>query len=255
MTFRMKLIDKNGHLNEEAIALFAEGLIDSTTYGEIPPEVMDHVDSCFECKQKVMDVFEIIRNDEETKEQSRLKNTLPEKKQSKVTKVARISPAWMLAAAAVVLLIGFYFIFKSFQPATNEQLFAEYFTPYQNLLTMKGDNEVLLESALKYYDAKMWDSAVICFEKIREPNQNIQTIRFYEANALLSLGKTPKAERLLLQVIASNDDLFKTLANWYLALALIKSGKKDEATEILKTLKSETGIYGEKAMDLLNRLE
>lgn len=251
----MILFNNNGHLNEEAIALYAEGLIDPKVYETIPADVLDHADTCFECKQKIMDVFDIIRNDEEAKEQIRVKNAMPIAGSLKAKNVFRISPVWMYAAAAVVLLIGVYFVFRAFQPVSDEQLFAEYFTPYQNLLTMKGENNSMVEFALNYYDLKIWDSAVIFFEKISETYKDIQAIRFYEANALLALGKTSEAEKLLLSIIVSNDARFKIQANWYLALAMIKSGKNDGAIEILRTLQTDKGIYGSIAMDLLNELE
>ena len=251
----MILFSNNGHLNEEAIALYAEGLIDPKVYETIPTDVLDHTDACFDCKQKIMNVFDIIRNDEETKVQIGLKNSLQEAGSLKAKNVFRISTVWMYAAAAVVLLIGIYSVFRAIQPASNDQLFDEYFTPYQNLLTMKGENDSLVEYALYYYDLKIWDSAIFFFKEIKEPYKDIEAIRFYQANALLAMGYPSEAEKHLLMVIATNDDRFKTQANWYLALAMIKSGKNDKAIEILRNLKYDKGIYRSKAMDLINEFE
>lgn len=258
MILAMKLVDKNGHLNEEAIALFAEGLIDSKVYYTIPPELMDHVDSCFECKQKVMDVFEILRNDEDTLELIHVKNHKKKEPQN-IRNIHKKRPfiksLWMYAAASIILLVGFYIIIKSFQSSNNDRLFAKYFNPYQNLLTMKGETDDLVNKALSCYDRKIWDSAVYFFEQVDLKDKNIQAYQFYQANALLASGKSLDSEKIFLQVIESGDERFTTQARWYLALAMIKSGKKENAAEILRSLKSDKGIYGEKAIELLNQLE
>lgn len=256
----MILLDNKGHLNEEGIAVFAEGLIDSEAYKRIPAHLLDHIDSCMECKQKVLEIYEILKDDNEIMEKIRLKTFQTDKKlKPSAYRIAKTFPkyslTWWLAAASIIVMFGLYFIFRSYQNPVNERLFSEYFSPYQNLLTMKGDQDQALSEAMYFYDMKQWDSAAYYFDRTGSKDLDQSAISFYYGNVLLASGQTAEAEKLFLKIISGNDDRFLIQAKWYLALTYLKSGNTGKSVGILIELKSSQGVYGQRARELLNELD
>lgn len=256
----MVLIDKDGHLNDEGMALLAEGLIDAEVYKTIPDHLLDHIDECLECKQNVLDIYEIIRNDEETREGIRMKGGKPRQPDIPFSAGKKlIFPkryiAWISAAAAVIIFIGFYFIAKSYSQTDHEQLFSEYFSPYQNLLTMKGDSANAGSDAMYFYDMKMWDSANVCFNIAQAKKTDETALIFYHANALLAAGDSKVAIPYFELVVNGNDDRFRTQAKWCLALAYLQIGQTEKSKEILTKLQTNGDVYGKKAKELLKQIK
>jgi len=256
----MILIDKKGHLDEEGIALIAEGLMDAEVYKTIPDHLLDHIDECLECKQKVLVIYDIIRNGEETRESVRMKYAESGQSPVSLSAVKRwIFPkrniAWISAAAVVIIFLGFYFITKSYRQTDHEQLFSEYFSPYQNLLTMKGDSANAVNDAMYFYDMKMWDSANIYFNKAKTKGLDETALNFYHANALLAGHNTKEAISYFELVINDGDDRFRTQAKWYLALAYLQINQMEKSKGILTELLLNTDVYGKKASDLLEQIK
>jgi len=255
----MILINKNGHLDDEGVALLAEGLIDSEVYKTIPNHLLDHVDECLECKQIVLNIYEIIMNDENNRERIRMKADKPRQPDILSTVEKRVflkrNIAWISAAAAVIILVGIFFVTKSFRSPNPEQLFSEYFSPYQNLLTMKGDSANEGSDAMYFYDMKMWDSANIYFNLAQAKNNDETALDFYHANALLATQNAKEAIPYFELVIDGNDERFVTQAKWYLALANLQIGQVEKSKELLTELQAITDIYSKKAKDLLEQLK
>lgn len=250
----MILSEPNGHLNEEGIALFAEGLLFPAVYARIPAEVSRHVEECMECKLKIMELADIIREDDETMKQ--IASGISHKETHGPVKDKKLKTRWMLwiaAAATVIVLAGLYLFLKPIPKSVGEKLFADNFEPYQNLITVKGAGKPLAE-AMYYYDLKMWDSAILYFERIQPDEADTAAVMFYQANALLASGKVNEAIVLLQTVEWLKDDRFKPQAAWYLALAYIKSGRQAEAVTMLNQLTVNDSFYGQKAGALLNEL-
>lgn len=256
----MILIDKKGHLDEEGIALIAEGLMDAEVYKRIPDHLLNHIDECLECKQKVLVIYDIIRNDEETRESVSMKNAEPGQSPVSHSAVKRLifpkqNIAWISAAAALIIFASIYFVAKSFNQTDHEQLFSENFSPYQNLLTMKGDSASSGSDAMYFYDMKMWDSANLYFNKAKAKGMDETALNFYHANALLAGHNTKEAILYFELVINGEDDRFRTQAKWYLALAYLQINQMEESKEILNELQLNTDVYSKKANDLLERIK
>ena len=254
----MKLLELNGHLNEEGIALFTEGLVNPEVYKTLPDPLKSHVDECMECKQKILDLFEIFKDDEEALDQIRKKSPRKEiiiESPGKMDKPAyyRYLMIGLPVAAVVVLFLGIYILLKPESKPTSEELFSKYFHPYQNLVTMKGDENIIAD-AMYFYDLEMWDSAMIYFEKTPASDADSITRMFYYANTLLAEGEGNKAAGLLEKVISADDERFRTQAKWYLGLIYIKTGRSQEALEIMYELSKNGGFYSKKAIELLKEI-
>lgn len=54
---------KGEHLNDEATALYVDALLREEVL-ELPEDILNHVQVCFECKEKIMDVYTILESEE-----------------------------------------------------------------------------------------------------------------------------------------------------------------------------------------------
>jgi hypothetical protein len=141
-----------------------------------------------------------------------------------------------LVAASIALLLGFgaWFVKDHYFPS-NENLYAQNFEPYRNIVQpiVRGENPKTIEySAFVAYENKNYHKAINLFNSVADPNKPY--IQFYKAMCFLSLNKTDDAIQLLLPVATSNNKNdsskdFSEMANWYLALAYLKSGNTDKA--------------------------
>jgi len=141
-----------------------------------------------------------------------------------------------LVAASIALLIGFgFWVIKDTYYPTNEQLFAQNFEPYRNIVQpiVRGENPKTIEhSAFVAYENKDYHKAINLFNSVNNPNEPY--IQFYKAMSLLSLNKTDDAIQVLLPVAvgentSSSSKNFAEMANWYLALAYLKNDNSDKA--------------------------
>ena len=142
---------------------------------------------------------------------------------------------WLIAASVALLIgFGFWFAKDTYYPS-NEQLFAQNFKPYRNIVQpiVRGENPKTIEhSAFVAYENKDYHKAINLFNSVNNPNEPY--IQFYKAMSLLSLNKTDDAIQILLPVAvekrsSSSSKNFSEMANWYLALAYLKNGNSEKA--------------------------
>jgi hypothetical protein len=61
MRYRLFKPAEGGHLKEEQVALFVDALLLSRT-PELPPPLLDHVEECLPCKQRITDTYRLVRS-------------------------------------------------------------------------------------------------------------------------------------------------------------------------------------------------
>lgn len=165
---------------------------------------------------------------------------------------------WVMAASILALLVsGFLLLYVFSSPADSEQLYAEYFTPYPNNMTVRNDVENdLLSTAMGLYDAEKYQEAIAAFERI-EKNERSETVVFYEGLSYLS-DSQPKKAILKLSLVADNDQSnYQIQAKWYMALAHIKDRASDKAKQLLNdiSMNTKSEVYAKKAKLLLKKLK
>lgn len=116
---------EDGHANDHALALLADSLVtDEKEYEaadpgaappkEIPGEVLDHVDQCSLCKDKILDVVMFMRNPEAVPAQIQPKQATPEKEHFPLSMPQRDRTFYTGKIAAVfaacAVMIGAYFL-------------------------------------------------------------------------------------------------------------------------------------------------
>jgi tetratricopeptide (TPR) repeat protein len=176
-----------------------------------------------------------------------LKKVLQNFEQNKsVVKLFNSSKKW-LAAASILLIIGFGFIYinNNVFPSPDE-LFVQNYEPYRNIVLPieRGDNSnTIVHSAFVAYENENYHKAINLFNSV--PNKNEPYILFYKSMCYMSLNRTGDAISLLKTIAWSDDDPnsennFKELANWYLALAYLKLNENEQARKQFSIIANDT---------------
>ena len=193
------------------------------------------------------------------KMKERIKKIMDEEKNTR--------PAWYpnnwlkIAAVLIVLLtVSSPFIYNYYGGRQDyQELFNENFNLYPNVLNQRGNdlqNNLMLSEAMSYYSNKDFVNAVALMEELIKNHDSLAgTIDFYRGICLLGAGKDDDAADVFSNILAKPDESFKNQAKWYLALTYLKSGKREEAEELLKEISVEKAYNYLKAEKVLEELE
>jgi len=174
-----------------------------------------------------------------------------------------LSKKWLTAASIVLLIsVSFWFVKNSYFPS-DAKLFTENFEPYRNIIqpVVRGEKTNTLEyKAFVAYENRECHKAIDLFKG--STNSEMDYIQFYKAMCYLSLNKITIAIDLLLPIATSEvhnnnyDKNFNEIANWYLALAYLKSGEKQKAISQFYLIANQPEEYckKEEARKILKQL-
>ena len=250
------------HLTDEEIALCAQELALGSLPKSIPIHVKSHLDGCYTCSTNVHDLCRLIYDEPVLVEAIRKEkglSTLAEK-QCSPEKIGIVMPhnskhRWLYAAAAVLVLIAIS-IFALFQPAsTPEQLFANYYSPYQDIITSKSTvyNQELVHG-LFYYNAGNYEQAIIHFNNGLIYNPKDHDILFYLAGSYLAIGDYKEAIPIF-ELLHTISPQYHSPVRWYLALSYLAGNKTGKAVKMLESIRDEGGFYAEDAEKILRKLK
>ena len=161
-----------------------------------------------------------------------------------------------LAAASIVLLLGLSYFLSMDQKATSNELFANYFEPYRNVvqpLERGSDQQDEKSLAFIAYEKGEYDKAIVLFSELYTTTKEPYYL-FYKANALLKLQRANEAVPLLLEHLQTKDTLTEK-TNWYLALAYLKLNDKTNARITLEKVISDGNYKTVEAQKLLNEFK
>lgn len=233
--------------NEELIALYFEGKLNSE-------------------QQVYFD--ELLRNDMGFKEELEFEQAvktaiISTKKDNLRNKLHRLEPpkekknyVFIGIAASIIIALGVFGLLKNSQSFTGDELYAQYFEPYSNIIapSSRGDaskNEINI--AFRYYDSKNYKIASEKFESLFASSETSYFL-FYQAICELLIGNTDKAIKLLEQHKKYNDRL-SNQTDWYLALAFLKSNQTDTAKELLVKIIDNKSYNYESAQEILEKMD
>ena len=168
---------------------------------------------------------------------------------------SRFSIGRILAVAASIALLvvaGYWAINRA---PSNEQLFAQHFESYPNIVAPldKGiPDEDPVAAAYQTYELGNYADASKLLSALPEQNQ---TSIFYRGLCELSLNNTAAALQLLDQVNDRTSTVYYP-ALWYKALTYIKQGNIEKSKPLLQSIQSESNIprLKNKAEKLLEEL-
>lgn len=162
---------------------------------------------------------------------------------------------WLVAASVAVVFsfLGYYFF--QLKPTTQE-LFAENFEPYRNIIhpIVRGEQSDLKTLAFVAYENENFKEASKLLEKLYSEEKNSAYL-FYQGISLMKENKTDEAITIFKKQLESQDK-FTNKTNWYLALCYLK--KEDITTSqsfLEKVITSDEVSKKEKAKKLLQQIK
>ena len=160
----------------------------------------------------------------------------------------------------IAILIGIAVLSGCQSQGNNyEALFTENFKMAPNTLVKSSRSDVAPEASelgriMANYDKGEFEAAIQAFDQYLTANPDYYEVKFYRGVTYLKLKNIDKAIADLQDVASSSSD-FGEQAEWYLALSLIRSQKKDEAVKLLESMVKNNASQGEKASFLLEKIE
>lgn len=166
------------------------------------------------------------------------------------------------AIFAVTAIMATYFIyFRVLKPKTNkEDLFTEYFSPYFNANSTRGDNAdkitFLHKTAMYFYSNKEYAKAVLNFEELISTSKDVEPeIMFYYGISCLGINKNTKAIEVFSKLVKDKTSVFNDQSTWYLALAFLQNNDIPQTRTTLRAIIKSKTSYTEKALDLLEKID
>lgn len=161
------------------------------------------------------------------------------------------------AAAVIIVLISLSVTTFIFMPAKNERLFNNYYETYQFSATERSEKERTTNITEKVYEAYT-NHEFDAFISIYNTNDLISRKNFMlDFLYSLSLIETNKTENALpiLEELSNSNYMYSETAEWYLALAYLKSNHKTKATQLLLEIAKKNNYYTPKAKELNKKLK
>ncbi len=143
----------------------------------------------------------------------------------------RIALIASLSAVAISLSVVFLSIWASgVFKKSNEKLFAKFYTPDSGLMTAMGVTDSYdFDVAMINYKSGEYEKAIKAWGSLREGHESNDTLNYFIGSSYLALNQAPQAVSYFEKVLEKKDGVFFYDTQWYLGLALIKSGKEKEA--------------------------
>ncbi len=155
------------------------------------------------------------------------------------SKKTRIIPIRTIAIAASVALIAFLAVNYFFGSVSNQELATNYFSPYENVLTIRGEKETI-DDALLLYEKEDYIAAVTLFSSYPKN----QTANFYAGECEFQLKNYTKAITYY-EAVMDNSDIFYEVAQFHMALAYLGADDKDKSIEVLNKIAADSDYFDE----------
>lgn len=167
---------------------------------------------------------------------------------------------WSIAASLLILVAAYFF----FQPKQipERDYFAAYYEIYPNMVnpTFRSESTIITDEdfqemflAIKLYEKKDYDSALVVFKNLPAQLQSSDTVLFY-AGLSHFYQKQFKESALLLEQLKGMDTRFLEPGQWYLAISYLELRDRKLAIENLEAV-SESKKFGGRAKEILKTIQ
>ncbi len=153
------------------------------------------------------------------------------------------SPSWLALAASVLILISvsIWAIFSSGN--SSQKVFAANFKPDPGLpTTMSTSSNYDFYYGMVNYKRKEYSEAISRWETLYAANPENDTVIYFLGVANLANGNARQAKKYLQSAKEKPESAFYEDAQYYLALALLKENKIEEAKQALAESTSPASI-------------
>lgn len=127
----------------------------------------------------------------------------------------------------------------------GREVFAAWFRPYRDESlepSVRGGDGA--RSPSEHFQQLYWDgdyrAALAAFDSLGAAARNNGNLLFLKANCLLKAGRPEEAALILDAIIRNGRSRFAAQAPWYLALAQLRAGKRQEAETLLRRIAADT---------------
>ena len=229
-----------GTLNEQELAAFQKRREDDPAFDR---EVIDY-----------SQIINQIRSTHEQDFMNKLRHWDSEIENRQEAKVIPFRRIFLIAASALLLAIAGLYVFRNSQ-SDHEQLFQEYFQPYENVISERSGKNDSEQKGMDLYDQKKYEEAIVQLKLAATEDSNNASLACYLGIAYLAAGHVQEAKTTFDAIVKNDHSLFKEVAEWNLAMIYLKLD--DEAS-----LKKALGViieqrdhqYYAQAKDLLQSL-
>jgi tetratricopeptide (TPR) repeat protein len=160
---------------------------------------------------------------------------------------------FFLATAAILALAITTVTLINLQNSTD-RIFTRHFEPYPSG-ALRGVND-RVSDGLTAYDHQDYANALAHWNAVDRNSPEYLSAQIYVGNALLAHGEAELAIIEFSEIIDRKDARFTQAAQWYLALAYLKAGKRESSIAILMNIQEfGTHAYQARAQELLNKLQ
>lgn len=233
---------KNIHITEEE---YQE--IEDFLSGNMPPEKTEsfahRVDNDQEWREKVRMVKLTTTAIREKALEGELKRIhLRESSRSGFSgrKKSRVILFTLLAAAAIITFFLVSPIVTHLFISDNERLFSQYYQPEAGLITAMGVSETYeFDRGMIDYKMGKYEEANRRWLELLKDNKNSDTLNYFIGSGYLAMGKAAQSVDFFKVVLQTKESAFYNDANWYLGLALLDMGRKEEAVQYIAASDNE----------------
>lgn len=169
-----------------------------------------------------------------------------------------LSFTWVAIAASVLILlvVGGSLMLKN--NPTDEDLFLVYFEAYPTQAPVRSIG-MPMSKADKAYQKKEYDHAAMLYKENLEATDTvpIEYLNHFYLGVSLLAQDPPQLESALasFQAVRKTDNDYHQQARWYQALALLKLGREDEAKRLFNDLVASKRFKWEESKSILKALE
>lgn len=164
-----------------------------------------------------------------------------------------------IAASLLIVIFSWQFLFVSGDSSSSSQLFADYYEPYQIVLSQRSESQssghvALFNQAIQDYADGDYTSAADAFRQLQTMETENVSYKFYFAVSLLSSDNAPEAIDILEELLETPNHFFTEQSRWYLAMAYISTNDRNSAVEVLQSISPGQFQYT-KSRDIITELE
>lgn len=142
-------------------------------------------------------------------------------------------------AASMLVLIAAVFLFQN-KEESSTKLFTKYYEAYPMVLTQRNEASSIQQDIITAYGLKQWSTVSSLLEQSGTDVLPQPLADIYRAITKLELEDSQAAVAVLEKYNTQPaDQLYQHLIEWYMALALLKDGRRTESKERLKTINGE----------------
>lgn len=161
----------------------------------------------------------------------------------------------LLVAASIFAVLGLAVFYNLTRPISGSDLYENYYESYPNVvqISTRGEEASEARQTFEAYENGKYEEALAGFSELYS-NGGETYYLFYQANALLELGRAEEAIALL-DEFSGSDDSLASRSGWYKAMAYLQLEDLPRAKIELEKVRREKAYNADKAEELLAELE